>query len=252
MQILIIELLTLLWWIVLLTILQRFHYKMLYFLTRKQNFLIQWFFQFFIRFWVIIHEICHLFFWILSGAKVNKINLFSKNWGSVSFQTKNYIWALSQHYDKPGFLFWLFFNQIWIFLTSLWPLLFGIIFTYLIQNYLQIPLEISKIPEFLLQLNIFQILIVSVYFLLIPSFILSFQDIKHFIISRQSNFAATIVWSIINTLIFVIFLLFLTLFYEYFLLFFILYCWIFIILFFVFWLIKLFLIVKKGFRLWKS
>lgn len=227
-----------------LSVLQKYHFKMLYKMMRNFHSFLKLFIQFFIRFWVIVHEICHLIFWILSGAKINKIQLFSKTWGSVSFQTKNYIWALSQHYDKPGFLFWLFFNQIWIFLTSLWPLLFGIIFTYFVQSYLQIPLEINKIPEFFLQLHIYEIGILILYFLLIPSFILSFQDLKHFIISRQSNFAATFAGSFINTIIFILFLFFLTLFYEFFILFFIFYCGVFILLFFFYLLHKLFLIFR--------
>ena len=243
-----IEISTIFFGIILVTFLQKYHYKMLNFLMKNSHFFMKKIFQFFIRFWVIIHEICHLIFWILSWSKVKNISLFSKTWGSVSFETKNYIWALGQHYDKPGFIFALFLNQIGIFLTSIWPLIFWIVVTIFLQNYLEIPLEINKIPDFLLALNIKEILILLLYFLLIPSFILSFQDIKHFIISHQSSLGATIIASGINIIIFVLFLWFLTIFFEFFSLFFIFYICIFCILFILFWIIKIFSQCKK----WKK
>lgn len=237
------------WWIILLTFLQKYHYKILNFLTKNTHIIIKKIFRFFIRIWIIIHELCHLFFWVLSWSKVKNINLFSKNWWSVTFETKNYIWALSQHYDKPGFIFMLFLNQIGIFLTSLWPLIFWIFVTFLLQDKLQVPLSFSQVNDFLWSLSGENIAYLAIYFLLIPSFALSVQDIKHFVISRQSWLGATIVGSIINMIIFSLFVIFLTIFYELFILFFIFYIIIFIIL--LLWA-GLKIILTYLYKLWKK
>ena len=215
--------------IILLTILQKFHYKMLYYLAHKYHNFLRLIIKFIIRTGIIVHEISHLIFWVLSWSKIQKVELFRTDGWRVTFQTKNYIWHLWEYYDRPGFMFHLFFNQIWIFLTSIWPLIIWIIVTYCVSHYLDI--NISNYKETLFSLNIWDYWILIIYAIFIPSFILSFQDMKNFIISHQTNLASTIAWSFINTIIFLCFLAFLTFFYEFFLFFCLFYIGIFLLLF---------------------
>jgi hypothetical protein len=205
------------WGIILLTVLQKYHFKILYYLAHKYHSFFKYIIKFIIRTGIIIHECSHLLFWVLSWAKIKKVELFRKDGWRVTFQTKNYIWHLAEYYDRPWFMFHLFFNQIGIFLTSIWPLIVWIIVTYILSYYLGI--NIYNYSEIIFQLNIFQYAMLILYAVIIPSFILSFQDIKNFIISKQTNLASTIVWSMINTFIFLCFLSFLTFFYDFFLFF---------------------------------
>lgn len=228
MNSIIIEVSIIFWGIVLLTILQKFHYKMLYYLAHKYHNFLRFIIKFIIRTGIIIHELSHLLFWVISWAKIKKVELFRADGGRITFQTKNYIWHLGEYYDRPGFIFHLFFNQIWIFLTSIWPLIIWIIMTYCISYYLDI--NISNYKESIFSLNILEYWILIIYAIFVPSFILSFQDIKNFIISHQTNLASTIVWSLINTFIFFCFLWFLTFFYDFFLFFGLFYIGIFILL----------------------
>jgi hypothetical protein len=228
MSSLIIEVSIIFWGIILLTILQKYHFKILYYLAHKYHSFFRFIIKFIIRTWIIVHELSHLLFWIISGAKVKKVELFRKDWWRVTFQTKNYIWHLWEYYDRPGFMFHLFFNQIGIFLTSIWPLIVWIISTYFISHYLD--LNILNYKERLFSLEVFEYWILIIYAIFVPSFILSFQDIKNFIISHQTNLVSTIAGSFINTIIFLCFLAFLTFFYEFFLFFGLFYIGIFILL----------------------
>lgn len=54
-------------------------------------------------------------------------------------------------------------------------------------------INIYNYSEVIFQLNILQYGMLILYAIMIPSFILSFQDIKNFIISKQTNVASTIV-----------------------------------------------------------
>lgn len=234
MDSLLIEIAIIFWGIILLTVLQKYHFKMLYYLAKQYHSLLRYIIKFIIRTWIIIHEVCHMIFWILSGAKIKKVELFRKDGGRVSFETKNYIWHLSQFSWHPGYMFQLFFNQIGIFLTSIWPLIFWIVFTYLIIFSLNIDISTENYSDIFSVLEVKDYWILLLYTIIIPSFILSYQDIKNFIISAQDSIGATIIWSFINTLIFMCFLAFLTFFFEYFLFFGIFYIIIFIILF-IFW-----------------
>jgi hypothetical protein len=224
-----LEITVIFWGIILLTMLQKYHFKMLYYLAHKYHHFLRYIIKFIIRTWVIIHECSHLLFWILSGAKIKKIELFRKDGGRVTFQTKNYIWHLAEYYDRPWFIFQLFLNQIGIFLTSIGPLLVWIIGTYILLYILSIDIEQLTINNFYGWLHWQDYIILVIYAIIIPSFLLSFQDIKNFIISHQTNLGSTIVWSIINTIIFFCFLWFLTFFYDFFLFFGIFYIGIFII-----------------------
>lgn len=156
-------------------------------------------FGFIIRFWVILHEMCHAFFCFLSGNKIKEIRLFDANGGRVVFESKNYIWDLPKHGMSLGYLFALIFNQIGLFLISFWPLLFGITLSYLIFNHFWIT-RIDNLLQATLSYSL--VMIIMFYSIFIPSFVLSFQDIEKFFISPQENFLATVVGSTINFLIF--------------------------------------------------
>lgn len=223
--------------ILLLTFLQKYHFKMLRYISSKYHNIFRIFILSIIRFWVIIHELSHLFFWIISWAKIHKVELFRKDWWRVTFWTKNYIWHLWQYWWNPWYLTKLFLNQIWIFLTSIWPLIIWMLITFLLFYYLKLPFEFNLLKDFLYTSNIYIITSILLYIILIPSFILSYQDIKNFIISKQDNLWATIIWSIINTIIFILFLFFLSLFYNYFIIFSIIYILLFTVLF-VFWVVN--------------
>jgi len=234
MHSLLIEISIIFWGIILLTILQKYHFQMLYYLTKRYHSFLRYIIKFIIRTGIIIHEVCHMFFWVLSWAKISKVELFRKDGGRVSFETKNYIWHLSKFSWHPWYMFQLFFNQIWIFLTSIGPLIFWIGFTYLVIFTLNINIWTESYSDIISSLELKEYWILLLYTIIIPSFILSFQDIKNFIISAQDTIGATIVWSFINTLIFMCFLAFLTFFFEYFLFFWIFYIIIFVMLF-IFW-----------------
>ena len=237
-----------LWIIIILTFLQNFHFKMLYFLSNNLPKIFSYIFRFFIRFWIIIHEILHLFFWIICWWKVKSIKLFEKNWGQVEFITKNYIWAMWENYHKSWFFLFLFFNQIWVFLTSIWPLIWWLIVNYIIiikLYQLEIDPNNLNLDFSIIYSSLYNMIIFIVYILLLPSFLLSFQDLSNFIISKQESRLATFWWSIINTIIFILFLLFLTLFYNIFLYFLFFYLIIFILLILISLILKIILILKK-------
>jgi len=207
--------------IIFLTFLQKYHFIMLDYLSKVYWWIFRILIRFLIRTSIIIHELSHLFFWILSWAKIHKVELFRSDWWRVSFWTKNYIWHLSEYSWSPWYLTILFFNQIWIFLTSIWPLIIWITSIFFLIFYFNIPFDIKNLNNLYLflnesYLNYFYLICIIIF---IPWFILSFQDIKNFIISKQDTFWATFVGSFINTIIFIIFLLFLSFFYNYFLLF---------------------------------
>lgn len=225
--------------IVLLTVFQKYHFKMLYYLSYKYHSIFRVSIKTIIRLWIIIHEISHLFFWILSWAKIHKIELFREDWWRVIFSAKNYIWHLWEYWWRPWYITKLFFNQIWIFLTSIWPLIIWMFLTFAFIYYFTIPLGLYELNDYLLNFNtdIKMYVITLFYIIIIPSFLLSFQDIKNFIISKQDTVWATIVWSIINSTIFLWFLWFLTFFYSYFIVFSIFYFLWFCVLF-LFWLIN--------------
>lgn len=231
MDSLFIEITIIFWGIILLTTLQKYHFKMLYYLAHKYHNFFRYIIKFIIRIGIITHECSHLLFWIISWAKVKKVELFRQDWWRVTFQTKNYIGHLAEYYDRSWFMFHLFFNQIGIFLTSIWPLIIWIIFTYILLYFLWIKID-TWTPEEVYKIFTWkEYIALIIYAIFIPSFILSFQDIKNFIISKQTNLASTIVWSFINTIIFFAFLAFLTFFYDFFLFFWLFYIWLFLILF---------------------
>lgn len=193
--------------VILLTIFQKFYFKILYKLKTKSS-LFNAIFSFIIRFWIIIHEFCHAFFAFLTWNKITKINLFSKWWWSVELETKNYIWALSQNWFSWNFLFKLIFNQFWLFFVSFWPLIFWVWITFFIFNLFWITWW-QDISDY--EYNIYFICFLLFYSIFIPSFVLSFEDIKKFFFSKQENLWATIMWSILN---FIVFLLFVFIFWE--------------------------------------
>lgn len=230
-------------WIVLLsTFLQKYYFLVLHKIKSKSIFL-QFIFWFIIRFWIIIHEFMHLFFWFLSWNKIQEIHLFDKNGWKVIFQTKNYIWALSQYWLSLRFIFWLIFNQIWLFLTSFWPLFFWVVATFFFFWYF----EIYTLDDFKNNFSNFDfIFMLVIYSIFIPSFILSYEDISIFFISKQENILATIFWSIINILIFVWFLFtFSSFFKEYFIFFFLVFLGLFLLQILIYLIISLIIKIKN-------
>lgn len=213
--------------ICVLTLWQKYYFKNIYYIEYRLKKL--WFIiKVFLRIWVIIHEFCHLFFGILAWNKPVKIDLFSKNWWKVSFQTKDYIWSLPNYWFSAGYFFRLILNQVGIFLTSIWPLFVWIVLNFFLINYLEI--DIFNLKNF--EINYINFIIIVLYSIFLPSFILSYQDIKNFIISKQSNIFATILASLINTSIFVAFLWAMTFLFEWFILFAVLFFIYFFIIFF--------------------
>lgn len=181
------------------TFVQKYYYLLLHKMKDESIFLSA-FIGFIIRFWVIIHEFCHMFFWFLSGNKLKEISLFDKNWGKVVYETKNYIWHLSEYGLSLNYIFLLIFNQIWIFLTSFWPLIVGVGVSFFLFQYLWIT-DIQTLKSFDFEYK--SVFILIIYSIFIPSFVLSYEDISKFFISRQYGIFSTFLGSIINTAIFV-------------------------------------------------
>ena len=189
--------------IVCTTFVQKYYFLVLN-STKNIHSVLWYIFGFIIRFWLILHEICHLFFGFVSGNKIVEIRLFDKNDWRVTFQSKNYIWDLSKYGMSSWYLFALILNQIGLFLISFWPLFFWIALSYFIFTYFWIT-DIDALLQIKMSYSL--VFIILFYSIFIPSFALSFEDIEKFFISRQENIAATVIWSIINFLIFFSFIL---------------------------------------------
>jgi len=233
-----------------LTFMQKYHYKML----NQMRFQTKWFFGKFIswviRFWVIIHEFSHLFFGRIFGARVHKLDLFSETWWQVVFSQQDYIWAIwSNHWNWFIFLIKLLINRFWTFLSSLGPLIVWIFLNILILNYF----TWNPIWSFQANINLdnFQISVFSIIFLIIylivfmPSFILSRQDISNFFFYRWDNIFARFIWSFINLLTFIIFLIIIAKFFDYILFFWMFYIYSFILALFSRWLYKIVMKIIK-------
>jgi len=212
--------------IIFLTFLQWFYYKLLFYIWKNTIYIFRKFIDFIVRIWVIIHEFAHMFFAFLSWNKIIKVDLFSKNGWSVQYAYKNYIWAIWDGFWYLSFWLMLILNQIGIFLTSLWPFIFGLWITYFFFDYF---LNIHNI-EWLESLDLKWYLYLFLYAILIPSFALSWKDISHFIISKQNWFLATLIWSIINFTIFMAFLFLFSFFLDYLIIFSLIYSMYFVII----------------------
>lgn len=215
--------LIIIWIIIFSTFLQKYYFVVLEKIKNSSK-VSSIIFGFIIRFWVIIHEFCHLIFGFLSWNKIKEVRLFDKNWWKVVYETKNYIWALSQNWHNLNFIFFLILNQIWLFLTSIWPLVFWIWLTYFLVNYFLV-LDYSILLNILLWW-----FFVILYSIFIPSFVLSYQDLSIFMISKQDWILATIFWSLINSIIFLSFIFsFSNFLVEYFIYFWVVFLWMFLI-----------------------
>lgn len=184
------------------TFLQKYYFLLLHKMKEEHIFL-HAFIGFIIRFWVIIHEFCHMFFWFLSGNKLKEISLFDKNGGKVVYATKNYIGHLSEYGLSLNYIFLLIFNQIGIFLTSFWPLIVGVGLSFFVFQYLRIT-DIATLKSF--DFDYKSVLFLIFYSIFIPSFVLSYEDISKFFISKQYGIFSTFFGSLINTAIFVWFM----------------------------------------------
>jgi len=174
------------WIIFLSTFFQKHYYKILWFISWKSPKIIRLKIKFITRFWIILHEFSHAFFSFLSWHKIQEINLFSKNWWNVKYLYKNYIQGFWKWIFSFNYWIKLIFNQIWIFLTSFWPLIFWIILNYFFWNiifWIDIKNLDANFLEIFKNLDFLKIIYLIIYFLLIPTFILSWKDISHFFIS---------------------------------------------------------------------
>ncbi len=231
--------------ILLITILQKYHYKMLNYLKNsywKIIVLIFWFIQ---RLTVIIHEFSHVIFAFVFWAKIKNIDLYSKKWGSVEFAMKDYIGSMWNFADsnKVLFIINLIFNRIGIFLTSIWPLIVWIVINLILCiSLLGINIwETINILEIIKNIDRMEWFFLLIYSLvIIPSFILSFQDVKNLFIYKWDNFFASLVWSFINILILFFFLYLVTFLFVYFKLFFFSYIFSFLLTFVFFMLTKMY------------
>jgi len=237
----IFQILIIFWLILILTFFQKYYYILLNYL--KNFFWLKYIINFIIRTWVILHEFSHIFFAFLAGNKIQEISLFSKNGWYVKYQYKNYIWALWEWFGYISFWIKLILNQVWIFLTSLWPLIVWIILTYFFWHNL---IWVDNYNEILSKLSWKNIVYIWIYIILIPNFVLSWKDISHFIISKQNWFLATFIWSVINTLIFLWFIWIFNFVFNYFIIFCLsFFVWFLIILILNFFIFILNLFLKK-------
>lgn len=228
-----------------LSLFQKLYYLILFKIANlwyKINFI----YRFIIRFWVIIHELSHMFFAILTWNKISKVDMFKDDGGEVIILSKNYIWELPKYWFSFNFILLMVLNQIGLFLVSFWPLLFWIIFIYLFCNYLWI---YSFYDIINIKFNFLNSIIIFFLSIFIPSFVLSFQDIKWFFVSNQEYKLSTLVWSLINSIIFVLFLF---IFWDLIIWYFIIFCFIFLIMFLLqlifYILLKIFYIIFNSFN----
>lgn len=227
--------------IVSLTILQKFHFQMIEYIKWKT-----WYFSRIIslinRVWVIIHEFAHIFFLLLAWAKINKIDLFSQNGWSVNYNSADYISALP-YSDWKWFLYIIImvFQKFMLYLACSWPLIFWIILNIFIMKLLfDVPLFSTDFQLDFWSISIYSIIFLVVYCIfLLPYFILSYKDISNYIFYNWDNFFAKVIWWIINTIIFVLFIFVVSYFFKYFLSFYMFYIISFVITLLIFLVIKI-------------
>ncbi len=230
------------------TFFQKYHYIILYKIWHFSWKVFTLVSNFFIRLWVIIHEFAHIFFAFISWAEIKEVKLFSKDWWHVRLSNKDYIWAIWSNNMNP-ILFWLFlfFNRVWVFLTSLGPLLFWILISLLLVNFsfwfslLSINTDISYYDfNQLWFLNVF--ILFLYWFFLWQSFILSWQDIKNLFFYNWTWVIEIFVGSLINTFFFILFLFIASYLYIYFVFFWTVYFIWFLTLLIIYYLL---LLIKK-------
>jgi len=217
-----------------LTLLQKYHYKLLFFLQKKTGGHGKYFFDFLIRVWVVIHEISHLVFAFLLWLKIRKINIWHPKGGQVELLSEDYIADLPFHNENKLF-YWikLIYNRISVFLTALWPLIIWYFLTNLIINLLYWR-EVRSFHT--LSVSHFEIswlvgILFSVYLIFIlPAFLLSFKDLSNLFFYKWENLVATVVWTAITTWLFAIVLITIAQRYTYFEVFMFLYVLVFVLL----------------------
>jgi len=118
-------------WVVicLLTIVQKYHYIMLHELSDRVPRALWKVMKWIIRITVIIHEFSHLLWWVLTWAKPTSMELFRADGGRVGFSRPNYMAHADLAFQSPLFALKLIWHTVWWFLTSLWPLITGILST---------------------------------------------------------------------------------------------------------------------------
>lgn len=226
---------------------QKYHYILLNRISKLSWRMFNLISKFFIRLWVIIHEFSHLFFAFLFWHEIKKVELFKKNWWSVQVSKKDYLGAIGHFsWSKFVFILLLIWNRMGVFFTSLWPLIIGIVISFLLINisfwFPLLWIETNYQNYNLNNLDFWNILLLFVFWLFFAQwFILSRRDIKNLFIYEGNYISETLVWSIINTLFFLVFLFVASFFYIYFLFFGIVYMISFITVLIIYTLLLMFL-----------
>lgn len=227
------EILLSIFMIFLLTFLQQVHFKILFKITKKTSLILDWFVRVLLRVGIILHEFAHLIMWFLFWAKIQKIELFSKYWWKVVFSMPDYLWGI-WYYHSFRFYLMVIVSRIWIFLTSLSPLLVWIFFNTFLFYFLfwGSLFDFDELSFWFLNSLIF--VVYALVFL--PSFLLSYQDLKSMFLYNWKFLIDRIVWTVLNIFIVFFAIIGLWVFFEYLLMFFITYLLAFGWIVFIFWL----------------
>ncbi len=215
--------------VLLTTFLQKHHYILLFKIWKMAWKFWQIISRILIRIWVILHEMSHIFFAFVSWQEIKDVQFFSPKWWKVKILNKDYISAIGYFKGNPiFFIIWLIFNRIWVFLTSIWPMILGIFISLLLINY-SFGMPLFSINYDLSQYQFSELSLLNIFILLIfwifmfQWFILSWQDISNFVFYRWFSILESLFGSLINFVIFMIFVVLSSYFYLYFLFFWIVY-----------------------------
>ncbi len=203
--------------VILLTFLQQIHFTFLQKLAYRVGRFFHRFVMFLLRVWIIIHELFHLIFAFFAGHRIEKIQLFKEDGGQVDVKVDDYLGSMP--YQNQNFITYfilLFFNRLGIFLTGVAPLLWGIFFHCLLFSYW------FSITTHLAGFNLLTILtkfwwwsiVIFLYVLAVmPSFLLSWQDIRSIIFYPGKNFLSAFFWTLLSVFFVLLFLSVLTYFF---------------------------------------
>lgn len=211
--------------IIFWTFLQWFHYKFLGYIQISLWKTFHVIISVIIRLWIIIHEFSHIIFAFINWSKVIKIELFRKDWWRVILSEKDFIWSMAYNNHSFSYFLLMLLNRIWIFTTNLWPLIIWITINILLFNYV-FWINIDNYNDFskVTSMDIRKIVVLTIYiFIILPSFMVSYQDISNIVFYKSNFLIITIVWSMINFLFLALFLYICTFFIKYIVSFFIFY-----------------------------
>lgn len=201
-----------------LTLLQWLHYRMLRFIVVNSIFPIKNIFKIVSRIWVILHEMSHIIFIFLSGWTVKSVELFRPDGWKVSYAEKDYIASAAyNNYDWVTYFVFMLASKIWFFIAQIWPL---IVWIFLNMLYLNVFFQISFFSQdfniWLENINILNIIVSVVYLMVfVPTFIPSWKDLSNIFFYNWKNIIEKIIWSVINIFFVVCFLIISSYFIDY-------------------------------------